>query len=86
MNGAMENHSESNSLEWDDWRQVGLFDRFVFVFLFIDQQGECLLPALVGKFYDQQAYTDVTFQLSDGSNVQVFWSFGEAIMSEQQFP
>lgn len=34
-------------------------------------QGECLLPALVGKFYDQQSYTDVTFQLADGSSVQV---------------
>ena len=36
-------------------------------------QGECLLPALVGKFYDQQSYTDVAFQLSDGSSVQVRW-------------
>jgi len=34
------------------------------------RQGECLLPALVGKFYDQQSYTDVTFQLGDGSTVQ----------------
>jgi len=34
------------------------------------RQGECLLPALVGKFYDQQSYTDVAFQLSDGSSVQ----------------
>ena len=24
-------------------------------------QGECLQPALVGKFYDQQSFTDVTF-------------------------
>jgi len=51
--GAMENHTESNSMEWDDWRQ-----------------GECLLPALVGKFYDQQSYTDVSFVLADGSTVQ----------------
>jgi len=34
------------------------------------RQGECLLPALVGKFHDQQTYTDVTFQLADGATVQ----------------
>eukprot|EP00091_Calanus_sinicus_P002182 TRINITY_DN1221_c0_g1_i2.p1 TRINITY_DN1221_c0_g1~~TRINITY_DN1221_c0_g1_i2.p1 ORF type:complete len:501 (-),score=197.55 TRINITY_DN1221_c0_g1_i2:1127-2629(-) len=49
----MENHADTNSMEWDDWRQ-----------------GECLLPALVGKFYDQQTYTDVSFLLADGSSVQ----------------
>ena len=30
-----------------------------------------MLPALVGKFYDQQSYTDVSFVLADGSTVQV---------------
>jgi len=34
------------------------------------RQGECLLPQLVGKFYDQQLWTDVRFILSDGSSVQ----------------
>ena len=33
------------------------------------RQGECLLPALVGKFYDQQSFMDVTFQLADSSTV-----------------
>ena len=33
--------------------------------------GECLLPSLVGKFYEQNSYTDVTFVLQDGSTVQV---------------
>ena len=32
--------------------------------------GECLLPSLVGKFYDQAAYTDITFVLQDGTTVQ----------------
>jgi len=32
--------------------------------------GECLLPQLVGKFYDQQQWTDVRFLLADGSTVQ----------------
>jgi len=31
--------------------------------------GECLLPSLVGKFYSQNTYTDVTFVLQDGSTV-----------------
>ena len=34
-------------------------------------QGECLLPNLLGKFYDQQQHCDVVFQLQDGSTVQV---------------
>ena len=33
------------------------------------RQGKCLLPALVGKFYDQQSFMDVTFLLADGSTV-----------------
>ena len=33
-------------------------------------QGDCLLPNLLGKFYDQQQHCDVTFQLQDGSTVQ----------------
>jgi len=33
------------------------------------RQGECLLPQLVGKFYDQQQWCDVRFCLSDGSVV-----------------
>jgi len=31
--------------------------------------GECLLPSLVGKFYEQGSYTDVTFVLQDGSTI-----------------
>ena len=42
----------------------------VYIKQHFDLQGECLLPALVGKFYDQQSYTDVSFLLSDGSSVQ----------------
>lgn len=34
------------------------------------RQGECLVPQLVGKFHDQQLWTDVRFTLSDGSVVQ----------------
>jgi len=34
------------------------------------RQGECLLPNLLGKFYDQQQHCDVSFQLQDGSTVQ----------------
>jgi len=34
------------------------------------RQGDCLLPNLLGKFYDQQQHCDVTFQLQDGSTVQ----------------
>ena len=34
------------------------------------RQGECLLPNLIGKFYDQQQHCDVVFQLQDGSTVQ----------------
>ena len=34
-------------------------------------QGECLLPNLIGKFYEQQQHCDVVFQLQDGSTVQV---------------
>jgi len=34
------------------------------------REGECLLPSLVGKFYEQQQWTDVVFQLSDGSNIR----------------
>ena len=33
--------------------------------------GECLLPSLVGKFYEQGSYTDVTFVLQDGSTIAV---------------
>ena len=33
------------------------------------RQGECLLPQLVGKFYDQQQWCDVRFCLADGSVV-----------------
>ena len=33
------------------------------------------MPALVGKFYDQQSYTDVSFVLADGSTVQVKLQF-----------
>jgi hypothetical protein len=35
------------------------------------RRGECLLPQLVGKFYDQQQWTDVRFCLADGSVIQV---------------
>jgi len=34
------------------------------------RQGECVLPALLGKFYDTQQFTDVTFHLADGSAIQ----------------
>jgi len=34
------------------------------------RQGECIVPALLGKFYDTQMYTDCTFHLADGSTVQ----------------
>jgi len=34
------------------------------------RQGECLLPSLLGRFYDLQQYCDVSFQLEDGSTVQ----------------
>lgn len=34
------------------------------------RQGECVLPALLGKFYDLKQYTDVSFALSDGSSIQ----------------
>ena len=53
MMGAMDNGMETQA--GGDWDDW--------------RQGECLLPALVGKFYDQQSYTDVTFQLADGSTV-----------------
>ncbi|XP_023327484.1 speckle-type POZ protein [Eurytemora carolleeae] len=33
--------------------------------------GECLIPALLGKFYDQQQFTDAVFTLADGSTIQV---------------
>ena len=39
--------------------------------LHLHLQGECLLPNLLGKFYDQQQHCDVSFQLQDGSTVQV---------------
>jgi len=34
------------------------------------REGECLLPSLVGKFYDHQQWTDVIFHLSDGSTLK----------------
>ena len=43
--------------------------------------GECLLPSLVGKFYEQNSYTDVTFVLQDGSTVQVLGNIDSLYMS-----
>ena len=65
-------------MEWGDWRQVAAVVDGVGSVLFIVGlclfplcQGECLLPNLIGKFYDQQQHCDVVFQLQDGSTVQV---------------
>jgi len=34
------------------------------------RRGECVIPALLGRFFDQKQYTDVNFLLSDGSSIQ----------------
>jgi len=34
------------------------------------RQGECLVPSLLGRFLEQQQFTDVTFILADGSSIQ----------------
>jgi len=33
------------------------------------RQGECLVPSLLGRFLDQQQFTDVNFVLADGSSI-----------------
>ena len=61
------NQQEPSNMDWLGWRQVNehfKVDAAMFC------QGECLLPNLLGKFYDQQQHCDVTFQLQDGSTVQ----------------
>jgi len=34
------------------------------------REGECLLPNLIGKFYEHQQWTDVNFILTDGSTIK----------------